>query len=157
MKLAWENPVKYDDIDLYPVEHYYADYEAMTDIVYLDYTIIDYTQPVKSVTELVEEAMQEEEYIQDDELEDIMDQYEEEPIDDEEEYDDEDEIEMEIPNLTPRRVAKSNVIPPVVEEPKEEVKPQPTKKDNKKPNTTPQGKTFNQPRGKDGKFKKKTK
>ena len=137
MKLAWENPIKYDQVDIFPVDNYYADFEAMTDVMYFDYTIQDYTQPVKSVTELVEEEVDEEEYLQDDELEEIIEEYEEEPIEDiEEELD---EVEMEIPELPQRR---------------------PKKEDKPKKSTTQQGKTNTQPRDKNGKFvssKKKTK
>ena len=150
MKLAWENPIKYDQVDIFPVDNYYADFEAMTDVMYFDYTIQDYTQPVKSVTELVEEEVDaqeidEEEYLQDDELEEILEDYEEEPIEEDEDLEDEDEVEMEIPDLTPRRQKKV--------EPKKEV-------NKPKKSTTQQGKTNNQPRDKNGKFtstKKKNK
>lgn len=140
MKLAWENPIKYDQVDIFPVDNYYADFEAMTDVMYFDYTIQDYTQPVKSVTELVEEEVDEEEYLQDDELEEIIEEYEEEPIEDIEYVEEElDEVEMEIPELPQRR---------------------PKKEDKPKKSTTQQGKTNAQPRDKNGKFvstKKKTK
>lgn len=140
MKLAWENPIKYDQVDIFPVDNYYADFEAMTDVMYFDYTIQDYTQPVKSVTELVEEEVDEEEYLQDDELEEIIEEYEEEPIEDIEYVEEElDEVEMEIPELPQRR---------------------PKKEDKPKKSTTQQGKTNTQPRDKNGKFvstKKKTK
>lgn len=145
MKLAWENPIKYDEVELYPVPSYYADFEAMTDVVYLDYTIQDYTQPVKSVTELAEEdkyylppGMSEDELLQDDELEDIMDHYEEEPIEDEVEW----EEEVPVPMTTPVKVR-----------PKGQSKYIPTKdKEEKKPQKN------EQPRDKSGKFtSKKTK
>lgn len=130
MKLAWENPIKYDEVDIFPVDNYYADFEAMTDVVYLDYTIQDYTQQVKSVEELVDQvAIDEEEYLQDDELEEIIEEYEEESIDDDyEEEEDEEEVEIELP--TRKIIQKA---PQVKEEPKK-----------KQANT--------QPRDKNGKF-----
>lgn len=145
MKLAWENPIKYDEVDIFPVDSVYADFEAMTDVVTLDYTIRDYTQPVKSVEELIEEEVDtvdtrevdEEDYLRDDELEEILEDYEEEPIEEDEDLEDEDEVEMEIPDLTPRRQKKV--------EPKKEV-------NKPKKSTTQQGKTNNQPRDKNGKF-----
>lgn len=173
--LALENPIKYNEVDLIPLECYYADYEAMADIVNLDYTIQDYTQPLKSVVELSEDHLEEEE----DDLEEDLD-YEEEEIEDE----DEDEIEMDLdedeeeddnhvsmkigtstikfPKLEelqdkPTRKLKP-IEPPVeeetpveeppVEEPKVEQKPKkPTKKTTKK-----KDKKATQPRTKDGKF-----
>ena len=145
MKLAWENPIKYDEVDLFPVDSVYADFEAMTDVVKLDYTIRDFTQPVKPVVDLnykedIEDE-EDEEYLQDDELEEIIEQYEEETEEDqvEEEEEDEDEIEIDFEEI-PRKA-----------------KPQPTtKKVPNKKSTTQKGKTSEQPRGKDGKFKKKT-
>lgn len=135
MKLAWENPIKFDEVDIFPVDNYYADFEAMTDVMYFDYTIQDYSQPVKSVEELVEEVeIEEEEYLTDDELEEIIEDYEEEPIEDE------DIIDIEFTEI-PQRKAKTEPKPP-------------------KKSTTQQGKTQNQPRDKNGKFvstKKKNK
>lgn len=129
MKLAWENPIKYDQVDIFPVDNYYADFEAMTDVMYFDYTIQDYTQPVKSVTELVEEEVDEEEYLQDDELEEIIEDEEEEL----------DEVEMEIPELPQRR-------------PKKEDKPKKSTTQQGKTNTQPRDKN-----GKFVSSKKKTK
>lgn len=171
--LALENPIKYNEVDLIPLECYYADYEAMADIVYLDYTIQDYTQPLKSVVELSEDHLEEE-----DDLEEDLD-YEEE-IEDEEDEEDEDEIEMDLdeeeddnhvsmkigtttikfPKLEelqdkPARKLKpiepqeekTPVEEPPVEEPKVEQKPKkPTKKSSKKKDKKVQ------PRTKDGKF-----
>lgn len=172
--LALENPIKYNEVDLIPLECYYADYEAMADIVNLDYTIQDYTQPLKSVVELSEDHLEE------DQEEDL--DYEEEEIEDEDEVEmdlDEDEEEEEVnhvemkiggttikfPKLeelqdTPIRKKKSVEPPveeqPVEEPPVEEEKPKTTKKTTKKTSpkkTTKKEKTSpTQPRTKDGKF-----
>lgn len=146
MKLAWENPVKYEDIDNYPIPPYYADFEALTDIVYLDYTIKDYS--TKSVLELAEEV----DPLEDEELEEILEEYEEY----EEEYleeDNEDEIEMEIPNITRKRPVKNTI-----EEVLQDVVVEPVVEEKKTPkSTTQQGKTNAQPRDKSGKFTKKKK
>lgn len=141
MKLAWENPISYSEVDIFPVDNVYADFEAMTDVVNLDYTIKDFTQPVKSVEELVEEVEEdEEEYLQDDELEEITEQYEEESIDDDDEYEEEEDEEVEIE------------LPPIKRKVKvEEVKEQPKKEQPKKKQAN------TQPRDKSGKFLPKNK
>lgn len=134
--LSLENPIKYNEVDLIPVESYYADYEAMADIVNLDYTIQDYTQPLKSVVELSEDHQeQEEDYEYYDEEEGI------------------DEVEMDIDDEDEQEPVEEEAKPPVVE-PKVEEKPKKTspkktspKKPTKKEKTSP-----TQPRTKDGKF-----
>ena len=162
MKLAWENPVKFEDIDSYPIPPYYADFEALTDIVYLDYAIKDFT--TKSVQELTQEV----DYLEDEELEEIVEQYEEseeyveEPIDDDQE---EEEIEIDLGTLQ-RRTRPQKVMDDIKEEQeeepqeetKEEVKEEPKKlpKVEEKPKANTKKKNT-QPRTRDGKFAPKKK
>lgn len=138
--LALENPIKYNEVDLIPLESYYADYEAMADVVTLDYTIQDYTQPPKSVVELSEDhANEQEEEVEEYEYADEGIDEIEMDLDDEEEEEEVEEVEHD--------EEESPVVEeqPPVEEP---VKPKKTtKKTTKK---TP--KKVNQPRTKDGKF-----
>lgn len=164
MKLAWENPIRYDEVEIFPVDNYYADFEAMTDIVYLDYTIQDYTQPVKSVQELAQEY-EEEEYEEEEDEEIEFDEEEQveayEEHDDYEEEEDEDEIEMDDIEVLPTRRSRAmdTIIPPQdTEEVQEEVEvKEETKKNNKKKDKKDKkikkvSNNSNQPRGKDGKF-----
>lgn len=133
--LSLENPIKYNEVDLIPVESYYADYEAMADVVNLDYTIQDYTQPLKSVVELSEDHQEQEE---------DYEYYDEEEGIDEVEMDIDDEDEQE-----PVEEAKPPVVEPKVEEKPKKTSPKKTspKKPTKKEKTSP-----TQPRTKDGKF-----